>query len=206
MIRYFEGRERGINGSLGTADGSAPLAPNTRGMGDIQSSRAGTEDSPRQKSIFVTLKDEFRRVSLYSVKQSTPIRNVLAAFSVRRDAFDESGTLVPLKHFRFTHGRTEILPDSGDTVMALGIQDGDAIHVAGRAMGTTVTKNSIQTMFAMDSSDNNPSFKPNVRIVETLEVKYRNKWTVCTEVFGWLRHCAPSHSSVSFHNTQVDFV
>ena len=132
---------------------------------------SSSSNVPSEETIIINLKDEHGSITRSKAKTTTYIYNVFANFSKQKN--------IPLKNLRFTNRGTEISTDSEDTAITLGIKNDDTMHVAEKTSGGNLTEKSIEIMYGMNGSVDNPSFRPNLQIIDLLrKVKYRNHWKV----------------------------
>lgn len=140
------------------------------------------------ESFEIYVKDE-RGETNYSVNRNSTSCDIMTAYSDRED--------IPLEHLLFTYCGTEMQLYGNHTVANLGIKESSVVHVVTNTLGKHLTKNAVQIMCGMNSSVDNPSFKPHLQIINPIEVNHRNHWKVrCKQTMLM---------SLSFHHTHSDF-
>ena len=123
--------------------------------------------------ILLNIKDEYNDVQQLRAKPKTQIGKVITAYL--------SNKRIPAEQLVFTSDGVEISTTCEDTLAGLAIKDEHVIHVAEKTTGTHLTDGSIQIMYNMKGSVDNPSFRPHLQIIDTVEAKHRNHWKVsCT--------------------------
>ena len=123
--------------------------------------------------ILLNIKDEYNDVQQLRAKPKTQIGKVITAYL--------SNKRIPAEQLVFTSDGVEISTTCKDTLAGLAIKEEHVIHVAEKTIGTQLTESSIQIMYNMKGSVDNPSFRPHLQIIDTVEVKHRNHWKVsCT--------------------------
>ena len=118
----------------------------------------------------VNVKDEDGMITKFCVRLQTQIHTIISTYSKRRETSAEQ--------LLFTNNGAEISPNCKDTIESLAIEENDTIYVAKKTFGENLTERSIEIMYGMKGSGDNPSFRPHLQIIDMVEAKHRNHWKV----------------------------
>jgi len=120
--------------------------------------------------VNVYVKDEDGMITKFCVRLQIQIHKIISTYSKRRETSAEQ--------LLFTNNGAEISPNCKDTIESLAIEENDTIYVAKKTFGENLTERSIEIMYGMKGSGDNPSFRPHLQIIDMVEAKHRNHWKV----------------------------
>ena len=139
--------------------------------------------------IGIKVKDEHGSIYEYNVTFGAMICKIIEEFSKR--------TNIPLAELKLTlNNGEEIQTDSNDTIQTLGIEDGSTLYVARKAIGTDLTKGSIEIMYRMKGTEEHPPFKPHLQIMDFVDY-HEDHWKVSVD--KTLFHSSIQHTYAHLH-------